>query len=281
MKLLSYSVAGKQSFGAVAGEGVIDLRERLSGHCATLREALAADAITEMRQIAEVTKPDHRLGEITFLPPITQPEKILCAGINYHSHAVETGRDIPKAPSMFLRLSSTLVAHNGALVRPSVSTQFNYEGELALVIGRPGRQIAEERALDHVAGYSCFVDGSVRDYQRFSVTAGKNFPNTGALGPWIVTTDEIGDPARLVLVTRLNGREVQRATTDLLIHSVARIVSFCSQFTALAPGDVIATGTPEGVGQSRRPPLWLKAGDLLEVEISRVGALRSRVVDGT
>ena len=280
MKLLSYSIAERHSFGALVGDGVVDLGARLSGRWPSLREALAADAIAEMRQIAEAAKPDHTLGHITFLPPITQPEKILCAGINYHSHAVETGRDIPKAPSMFLRLASTLVAHNGALVRPSVSTQFDYEGELALVIGRHGRQIAEQRALDHVAGYTCFVDGSVRDYQRFSVTAGKNFPNTGALGPWIVSADEIGDPARLVLVTRLNGREVQRATTDLLIHSVARIVSFCSQFTALAPGDVIATGTPEGVGQSRRPPLWLKAGDLLEVEISRIGTLRTRVADG-
>jgi 2-keto-4-pentenoate hydratase/2-oxohepta-3-ene-1,7-dioic acid hydratase in catechol pathway len=165
------------------------------------------------------------------------------------------------------------------MVRPTVSECFDFEGELAIVISRAGRHIKKERALDHVAGYTCFVDGSVRDYQKISVTSGKNFPGTGPLGPWVVTTDEIPDPSRLTLTTRLNGQEVQHSGTDVLIHSVPEIVAFCSDFTALAPGDVIATGTPEGVGHRRTPPLWMKAGDVLEVEISGIGVLRTRSVD--
>jgi len=190
-----------------------------------------------------------------------------------------TGRDIPQAPSMFARLVDTLVGHEGEMIRPTVSACFDFEGELAIVIGRAGRHIRPERALDHVAGYTCFVDGSVRDYQKFSVTSGKNFPATGPLGPWIVTTDEITDPARLMLTTRLNGQEVQKSATDLLIYSVPQIIAFCSEFTPLVPGDVIATGTPEGVGHRRNPPLWMKPGDVLEVEISGIGTLRNRVVD--
>jgi 2-keto-4-pentenoate hydratase/2-oxohepta-3-ene-1,7-dioic acid hydratase in catechol pathway len=180
---------------------------------------------------------------------------------------------------MFIRLANTLTGHEGEMIRPAVSQSFDFEGELAVVIARGGRHIPVERALEHVAGYTCFVDGSVRDYQKFSVTSGKNFPATGPLGPWIVTTDEIDDPRRLMLTTRLNGQEVQKSATDLLIYSVPQIIAFCSQFTPLAPGDVIATGTPEGVGHRRNPPLWMKPGDVLEVEISGIGTLRNRVVD--
>jgi 2-keto-4-pentenoate hydratase/2-oxohepta-3-ene-1,7-dioic acid hydratase in catechol pathway len=188
-------------------------------------------------------------------------------------------RELPKQPSMFIRFADTLVGHGGELIRPKVSDNFDFEGELALVIGKGGRHIAAERALEHVAGYTCFVDGSVRDYQKFSVTSGKNFPGTGPLGPWLVTADEIPDPSRLTLMTRLNGREVQRSPTDLLIYAIPQIIAFCSDFTALSPGDIISTGTPEGVGHSRKPPLWMKAGDTLEVEITDIGVLRADVVD--
>jgi len=279
MKLASYVADGKEAFGAVAGEGVITLNERLGGRYASLRHALAENALAEMRKAVEAAKPDHRLADVKFLPPIPNPEKILCAGINYRSHAAETGRDLPKQPSMFIRLANTLTGHDGELIRPLVSQSFDFEGELAVVIGRSGRHIPMERALDHVAGYTCFVDGSVRDYQKFSVTSGKNFPGTGPLGPWIVTADEIPDPKRLVLVTRLNGQEVQKSSTDLLIYSVPQIIAFCSDFTPLVAGDIIATGTPEGVGHRRNPPLWMKPGDVLEVEISGIGTLRNRVVD--
>jgi 2-keto-4-pentenoate hydratase/2-oxohepta-3-ene-1,7-dioic acid hydratase in catechol pathway len=279
MKLASFIAEGKSRFGAVDGDGVVTLNERLGGRYASLREALAAGALDDIRKVIAGAKPDRKLSEITWLPAITDPEKILCAGINYRSHAAETGRELPKQPSMFLRLANSLTGHEGELIRPSVSQNFDFEGELAVVIGRGGRHIPAERALEHVAGYSCFVDGSVRDYQKFSVTSGKNFPGTGPLGPWIVTTDEIPDPTRLTLITRLNGQEVQKSGTDLLIYSVPQIIAFCSDFTPLEPGDVIATGTPEGVGHRRNPPLWMKPGDVLEVEISGIGTLRNRVVD--
>ena len=277
MKLASYVAEGKECFGVVSGDSVFTMNGRF-GH-ATLREALAPDVLAKMRVAARESRPSHKLADVRLLPPIPNPEKILCAGINYRSHAAETGRELPKQPSMFIRLANTLIGHEGEMIRPSVSDNFDFEGELAMVIGRGGRHIPVERALEHVAGYTCFVDGSVRDYQKFSVTSGKNFPGTGPLGPWIVTTDEIADPARLTLTTRLNGQEVQKSGTDLLIYSVPQIIAFCSDFTPLVAGDVIATGTPEGVGHRRNPPLWMKPGDVLEVEISWIGTLRNRVVD--
>ncbi|MEA2939391.1 MAG: hypothetical protein QOC56_2895, partial [Alphaproteobacteria bacterium] len=239
MKLASYAANGHDAFGVVEGDGVIAMNRRIG--CASLREALDKDLLGEIRQAAQGAKPDHALADIKFLPVIPNPDKIACAGINYRSHASETGREIPKQPSMFLRLTNTLVGHEGKMIRPTVSQNFDFEGELAIVIGRGGRHITKERALDHVAGYTCFVDGSVRDYQKFSVTSGKNFPGTGPLGPWMVTTDEIPDPTRLTLMTRLNGQEMQRSGTDLLIYSIPHIIAFCSDFTTLTPGVVIAT----------------------------------------
>jgi 2-keto-4-pentenoate hydratase/2-oxohepta-3-ene-1,7-dioic acid hydratase in catechol pathway len=278
MKLASYLADGKSCFGAVVDDGVITLGGKLG--YATLRDALAApDGLAAIRQAVKDTRPDRKLADVKLLPVIPNPEKILCAGINYRSHAAETGRELPKQPSMFIRFTDTLTGHEGEMIRPSVSQHFDFEGELAVVIGRGGRHIPVDRALEHVAGYTCFVDGSVRDYQKFSVTSGKNFPGTGPLGPWLVTTDEIPDPTKLTLTTRLNGQEVQHSGTDLLIYSVPKIIAFCSDFTALSPGDVIATGTPEGVGHRRTPPLWMKAGDVLDVEISGIGTLRSHVID--
>jgi 2-keto-4-pentenoate hydratase/2-oxohepta-3-ene-1,7-dioic acid hydratase in catechol pathway len=278
MKLASFVAEGKDCFGAVVDDGVITLSGKHG--FATLRDALAArDGLSAIGQAVAGARPDRKLGDIRLLPVIPNPDKILCAGINYRSHAAETGRELPKQPSMFIRLANTLTGHDGEMIRPSVSQQFDFEGELAVVIGRGGRHIPIERALEHVAGYTCFVDGSVRDYQKFSVTSGKNFPGTGPLGPWLVTTDEIPDPTKLTLTTRLNGQQVQHSGTDLLIYSVPQIIAFCSDFTPLLPGDVIATGTPEGVGHRRNPPLWMKAGDVLEVEISGIGTLRNHVID--
>jgi len=279
MKLASYLFAGKEEFGVVVGDGIIAMNRRLGGGFPSLRDALAGNALDEMRRAAKDATPDRKLAEIRFLPAIPNPAKILCAGINYRAHASETGRELPKKPSMFARFADTLIGHEGEMVRPSVSTNFDFEGELAIIIGRGGRHIPEKEALDHVAGYTCFCDGSVRDFQKDSVTSGKNFPATGPLGPWIVTADEIPDPTRLTLVTRLNGKEMQRTGTDLMIHSIPTIIAYCSDFTPLAPGDVIATGTPEGVGHGRNPPLWMKPGDMLEIEITGIGILRSRIVD--
>jgi 2-keto-4-pentenoate hydratase/2-oxohepta-3-ene-1,7-dioic acid hydratase in catechol pathway len=277
MKLLSFTVDGHELFGAINGENVVALNERVRQK--TLRDALAAGAMDAMRKAARESTPDYQLGDIQFRPVIPHPGKILCAGVNYRAHASEVGRELPKQPSMFIRFTDTLVGHDGAMIRPSVSDNFDYEGELALVIGKGGRHIAAENALDHIAGYTILVDGSVRDYQKFSVTSGKNFPGTGPLGPWLVTSDEIPDPSKLTLTTRLNGQQVQHSGTDKLIYSIPQIVAFCSDFTVLSAGDVIATGTPEGVGHSRKPPLWMKPDDSLEVEITGIGTLRARITD--
>jgi 2-keto-4-pentenoate hydratase/2-oxohepta-3-ene-1,7-dioic acid hydratase in catechol pathway len=276
MKLASFIANGLPAYGAVVGDGIVTLSDRLD--YPTLRDALAAGALDEMRAAVNGPKPDRPLAGLQFFPAIPNPEKIICVGINYRSHAAEVGRELPVKPSVFLRLANTLTGHDGEMIRPRVSDHFDFEGELAVVIGKGGRHIRPEQALAHVAGYSCFVDGSVRDYQKHSVAAGKNFPATGPLGPWVVTTDEIPDPSKLTLTTRLNGQVMQHATTDQLIHPVAEIVAYCSAFTPLVAGDVIATGTPEGVGHGRKPPVWMKPGDVLEVEISGIGVLRSRVV---
>ncbi len=279
MKLASYRVDGRSVFGAVVGDGVVTLAGRLRGGAASLREALAAGALDEMRALAAKGPVDHKFDQIRFLPAIPDPDKILCVGVNYRAHATEVGRELPPQPSVFARLTNTLLGHEAEMIRPNVSVQFDFEGELAVVIGRPVRHVTEQRALDCVAGYTCFVDGSVRDFQKHSVTAGKNFPATGPLGPWVVTADEIPDPADLTLTTRLNGAVVQHAPTEQMIYAVPKIISYLSDITPLQPGDVIATGTPEGVGHGRKPPLWMKSGDVLEVEISRIGTLRARIVD--
>ena len=279
MKLASYLSYGVATFGVVSGDGVVTLGGKLKGGYKTLAEAIAAGALEEIRKVAKGARADQKLSEVRFLPVISNPSKILCAGINYRAHAAETGRELPAQPSMFIRFSDTLVSHEGEMIRPKISANFDFEGELAVIIGRGGRHIKPDRALAHVAGYTCFIDGSVRDYQKFSVTSGKNFPGTGPLGPWMVTADEIPDPTKLTLETRLNGQQMQRSGTNQMIYSVPQIISFCSDFTYLHPGDIIATGTPEGVGSRRTPPVWMKAGDVLEVDISSIGTLRVRVAD--
>ena len=279
MKLASYIADGAESYGVVTGDGVITMNKRFGGHAASLREAIAGDLLPQIKEAAEHGQPDHKLSEIKFLPAIPNPEKILCVGINYKSHAAEHGTEAPKLPNIFTRFVNTLVAHEGEMLRPKVSTSFDFEGELALVIGKGGRHIKAADALKHVAGYTCFCDGSVRDFTKYSLVASKNFLGTGPLGPWIVTSDEIPDPTKLTLVTRLNGREMQRSGTDMLIHSIPAIIEFCSVFTPLSPGDIIATGTPDGIGAKQNPPVWMKAGDVLEIEISGIGTLRNKIVD--
>ena len=282
MKLASFEIKGRASYGVVMGDGVFDVGARFSARHPSLRAAIAADALGEVAAAAAGAKPDARLSDVRLLPPIPAPDKIVCIGLNYRAHAAEAGLKVPDHPSLFLRLTNTLVPHGGALVRPSVSSDMDYEGELAVVIGHGGRHIAEGQALDHVAGYACFNDGSLRDYQRqHSVAVGKNFLATGGFGPWLVTRDEIPDPGQLTLTTRLNGAEVQRGDTADMIFSVAQIISYVSAFTPLEPGDVISTGTPPGVGMARKPPLWLKPGDVVEVEISKIGVLRNSVVAET
>jgi 2-keto-4-pentenoate hydratase/2-oxohepta-3-ene-1,7-dioic acid hydratase in catechol pathway len=211
---------------------------------------------------------------------VPNPGKILCVGVNYEAHRQETGRAAVQHPTIFARYSSSQIGHLGDLRIPRVSRQLDFEGELALIIGRGGRYISAADAMGHVAGYACYNDASVRDWQRHTsqFTPGKNFPATGGFGPAMVTADEMGDLAGLRLQTLLNGEVVQSATVDDMIFDIPHIIEYCSAFTDLEPGDVIATGTPGGVGERRTPPLWLKSGDVVEVDIERVGILRNRVV---
>jgi 2-keto-4-pentenoate hydratase/2-oxohepta-3-ene-1,7-dioic acid hydratase in catechol pathway len=279
MRLLSFRHAGASKFGALVESGIVDLSARTQGRWSGLRDVLTAKALPELAALAKGATADLQLADVELLPVIPDPEKILCIGVNYASHAAEVGRELPPAPSVFSRLHNTLVPAGGNIVRPKASIAFDYEGELAVIIGERCRHVSRGRALSVIAGYTCFIDASVRDFQKHSVTAGKNFPATGPLGPWMVTSDVVTDPQRLELTTRLNGDIVQRDTTDHMIFDVATIIEYLSTVTWLEPGDVIATGTPDGVGLGRKPPLWMKGGDKLEVEISGIGTLNVNVVD--
>ena len=275
MKLASYIADGKPAFGVVKDGGVVTFK----GRYATLKDVIAAGAYEEVRRATEVLKTDRDLKGLKFLPTIADPGKILCVGINYRSHAAEHGHAVAEKPNIFTKFTDCLCAHEGEMLRPKASVQLDFEGELVVIIGKGGRAIAAQDALSHVAGYTCFCDGSVRDFIKASLITGKNFPKTSPLGPWMVTADEIPDPSKLTLTTRLNGAQMQHSGTDMLMHDVPALIAYCSTFTELSPGDIIATGTPEGIGARRTPPIWMKAGDVLEVEISKIGMLRSHVVD--
>jgi 2-keto-4-pentenoate hydratase/2-oxohepta-3-ene-1,7-dioic acid hydratase in catechol pathway len=275
MRLVSFRHAGVDKFGAVIDGGIVDLSSRWP----SLRAAIASKALGELAAATRSASPELKFDDVELLPVIPDPPKILCIGLNYSSHVGEMGRELPTAPSVFSRFVDTLVPPGGDMVRPRASIAFDFEGELAVVIGERCRHVPRASALSVVAGYTCFVDGSVRDFQKHSTTAGKNFPATGPLGPWLVTSDVVQDPQRLELTTRLNGQVVQHDTTDHMIFDVAAIIEYLSTVTSLEPGDIIATGTPDGVGAGRKPPLWMKAGDKLEVEISGIGTLGVNVVD--
>lgn len=279
MRLVSFRHAGTRKFGAATEDGVVDLSQRTGERWPSLRAAIAAKGLDELAAAAKDVGADLGFDEIEWLPVIPDPEKILCIGLNYASHVGEVGRKVPEQPSVFSRLHSTLVPHRGKIVRPRASIDFDFEGELAVVIGERCRHVSRASALSVIAGYTCFLDGSVRDFQKHSVTAGKNFPATGPLGPWMVTADVVADPQRLDLTTRLNGNVVQQDTTDHMIFDVATIIEYLSTVTWLEPGDIIATGTPDGVGAGRKPPLWMKPGDEVEVDISGIGTLSVNVVD--
>ncbi|MBM3540882.1 MAG: fumarylacetoacetate hydrolase family protein [Alphaproteobacteria bacterium] len=278
MKLITYRSGGRVSYGAVVDGGVVDLAKRLPQQ--SLKALLAAGAVGEAKRAIAGQAPDVKLADIVYLPPVPDPDKIICIGLNYDDHRKETGREKTAYPTLFTRFADTQVGHGQAMVKPKSSDKLDYEGELAVIIGKRGRHVPKERALDHVAGYSCYHDGSVRDWQFHTsqFVPGKNFPATGGFGPWMVTADEIPDPTKLTLVTRLNGQEVQRAGTDLMIFPIPELIAYITTFTELAPGDVIPTGTPAGVGSKRTPPLFMKPGDIAEVDISNVGVLKNAII---
>ncbi len=279
MRFISFlNPAGASSFGMLQGDGVIDLGKR--GIAADLVAFIAAGELTRAESYADMA-PDHAFDTLTLLPVIPAPSRILCVGLNYHAHVEETGRPDSAQPTIFLRLASSQVAHRAPMVRPAESEKFDYEGELAVIIGKRGRRITEADALKHVAGYACYNDGSVRDWQKHTSqwSPGKNFPGTGALGPWMIRAAELPDRASCSLVTRLNGQEVQRATLSQMIFSIEELIAYVSTFTELEPGDVIVSGTPGGVGDRRDPPLYMRAGDEVTVAIDGIGELVNPVVD--
>ena len=274
MKFVSYEYNHGPSFGAVIGDEIVDLAD--AGP--SLRAVLAGGPLANLRSVVQKRKPTVALDHVVLHQVVPDAGRIICVGKNYRDHAAEMGGSIPSDPNLFIRTTKSLVGHEQSVVCPRASVQYDFEGELALVIGRGGRHIPVEKALSHVAGYTCFLDGSVRDYQKHSFTAGKNFDSSGACGPWLVPASQIPDPQNLMLTTRLNGQVVQHESTGAMIYSVAKIIAYISIFTHLEPGDVIATGTPAGVGAGRTPPLWMKPGDRIEVEISQVGVLANTVI---
>ena len=281
MKLASFIVQGRSTYGVVDGDQVVDLESLKHTFGTDLKQAIANNRLADLTSVVLASLPRIPLAEVTFLPVIPNPGKVLCIGINYATHVRETGREMPIYPMIFTRFADSQTAHLHPIVRPKASHKLDFEGELAVVIGKPARHVKQADALDYVAGYACYNDGSVRDWQKHTIQfiPGKNFPNTGGFGPWLVTSDEIGDPQDLELTTRLNGEVMQHTSTSDMIFDVRKLIEYCSTFTELAPGDVIVSGTTGGVGAFREPPVWMKPGDEVEIEISRIGILRNSIVD--
>jgi len=274
MKFVSYEYTHGPRFGAVIGNDIVDL----SDAGPSLRAVLATGPLDNLQAVAARRKPTVSLDHVVLLQVIPDAARVICIGKNYRDHAAEMGGPPPENPNLFMRTPQSLVGHRQSIVCPSASKEYDYEGELAVVIGKGGRRIAPDRALNHVAGYTCFLDGTVRDFQKHSFTAGKNFDSSGACGPWLIPATEVPDPQNLMLTTRINGEVVQQSNTSQMIYSVAAVISYISTFTHLEPGDVISTGTPAGVGAGRKPPKWLKPGDKVEVEIERIGILANTVI---
>ena len=284
MRFLSFRHAGRASFGAVAGDGIVDLGARLARGAATLKSLLDPEELAAAGDIAAAASPDVALGHVEYLPVIPDPGKIVCIGINYGKRNEEYGADSSalRYPSVFMRTPESLVGHEQPILRPPESEQLDYEGEIALVIGRGGRRIPASEAWRYVAGFSLMNEGTVRDWLRhakFNVTQGKNFASSGSFGPWLVTRDEIAAPDALHLTTRVNGELRQDDTPANMIFSFTYLISYLSTFMPLSKGDVIATGTPTGAGARFDPPKYLRAGDVVEVAVPEIGVLRNRVED--
>ncbi len=274
MRLATFRTAQGASYGAVTNQGIVDLGRRLGNRYSDLRTLLERNGLEEARKAAG-SAADYKESDVTWLPVIPNPDKIVCVGLNYEEHRQETGRDKTEQPALFLRLAESQVGHRQPILRPRESKNLDYEAEIAVVIGRAGRRISQKDSWNHIAGYSCYNDGSVRDWQRHTIqwTAGKNFASTGGFGPWLVTADEIPAATLLTLSCRLNGERMQHATTEQMIFKFPKLIEYISSFTTLLPGDVIVTGTPGGVGARRNPPVWMKPGDTVEIEIDKVGVL--------
>jgi 2-keto-4-pentenoate hydratase/2-oxohepta-3-ene-1,7-dioic acid hydratase in catechol pathway len=283
-RIATFSVGGATRYGAVVEGGIVDLSARFGKDYPSLREAIAAGALTRLGEDAAGRSPDYALDAVSWQPPIPAPEKIICIGVNYPDRNAEykDGQDAPKYPSMFMRTPRSFVGHETPLVRPRASAQLDYEGEVVLIIGKAGRHIPESAALDHIAAVTLCNEGTIRDWVRhakFNVTQGKNFDSTGSLGPWIVPYTAESQIADIRLTTRVNGETRQDDRTSRLIFGFRYLINYISTFTTLAAGDVIVTGTPTGAGARFDPPRYLKPGDVIEVEADNIGTLRNGVVD--
>lgn len=280
MKLASFSVQNRTMWGIVDAPSVIDLSSVLAQSYPDLKSWIAGGDMQTLED-ASASAPRYHLEEIAWLPVIPNPEKIFCVGLNYELHRKETGRAVVEHPTIFTRFANTQTGHLTNIVRPHVSTHLDFEGELAIIIGKSGRYIARNQAFDHIAGFACYNDVSVRDWQHHThqFTPGKNFPRTGSFGPWMVTPDEFNNLSTRGIATRLNGEIVQQAKLGDMIFDLPTLIEYCSSFSPLEPGDVIITGTPGGVGVKRVPPLWMKPGDFVEVEIDGIGVLRNGIAD--
>ena len=277
MKIVKVERANAAAEGFLEGDSVRIVGGWQDGPADAASFTLSARSRSELEALYAASTEIAALSSVTLAVPIDPLAKILCVGMNYRDHVGEIRQEVAANPTIFTRSLDSIVAHDAPIVRPKVSETFDFEGEIAIVIGRAGRHVPTDDAMEHVAGYSCFMDGSVREYQKHSLTAGKNFWRTGAMGPWIVPAAALGvqDP---VLVTRLNGGVVQSAHASQMIFGIREVIAYCSRWTPLRPGDVIATGTPGGVGSRRTPPLWMKPGDRIEVEVEGVGTLANSVV---
>lgn len=282
MRFASYRIQGQPAYGLVQEGSLLRPTEDFCARFPDLRSVLKAGALAEAKQAAQ-NGVQHSFDAVAFDPVIPEPGKILCVGANYLSHMKEMGRVVPDYPWLFVRFSDSQVGHEQPMIRPAASEKYDFEGELAVIIGREGRHIASEDALNYVAGYSCFNDGTLRDFQEHGsqFTPGKNFYHSGSFGPWLVTVDEIPDPTQLTLETRLNGQSMQTAPISDLRFGIGELIEYCSTFSLLQPGDVISTGTTGGVGFARKPPVWMQPGDVIEVEISGIGVLRNPIADET
>ncbi|MCZ6812611.1 MAG: fumarylacetoacetate hydrolase family protein [Alphaproteobacteria bacterium] len=281
MKLVSYTANGKQAYGIARDDGIVDLTSRIGDSYPDIKSLIAGDGLEAAAAAADGESADQSLDGITYRPVIENPDKIICVGLNYKAHREETGRAPTDNPALFIRFADTQAGHNQPMIKPRASDMFDYEGELAVIIGKGGRHVKAADYASVIAGYSIYNDGSVRDFQSHTIqwTAGKNFPKTGGFGPWMVTADELGDPAQLELTTRLNGKVLQNTTTDLMIFDIPTLIEYITSFTELGAGDVISTGTPGGVGFKRDPQVFMKGGDTVEVEISKIGTLVNPIVD--
>lgn len=281
MKLISFLNQGVHSYGIVNGDDVLDLTPLLGSQAPDLKSLIAQNLLNAAAEAAKTRTPTLKFSQLTLLPVIPNPGQIFCIGLNYGEHVRESGREVPETPPIFIRLADSQVAHGQDIVRPPESHRLDYEGEVAVIIGRGGRRIKQDDAWNHIAGYSCYNDGSVRDWQMASSqwTPGKNFFKTGGFGPWMVTSDEIAPGQVMRLQTVLNGQVLQDTTTDKMIHSIPRQIAYISTFIPLSPGDVIVTGTPGGVGNKREPQIFMKPGDVCEIVVDAIGTLRNSIRD--